>query len=529
MSETTANLRAALTDSAMRRRIAENDFAARRLSRVSARYDAVAPTDGNRRRASEIDLQEETGAQSRQLKPYDRLALLALTRDAQRNFSATRAIMRQLRLNVVGWQHKLYLDPDLNTEAAQTWFNVTFARNCSFRDDAHISELWGLSFDSVIRDGDCGQFFDRDLAQSGRLIYYEADQICDLSASDLPKVGAALSQDGVLRDSFGREIGYCVNRVRRGATSCGLADAMIFPRDPLDDSANMFRLLRLPWRHNQGRGISELAATVNDMLDCYDMRTRELQSARLAASMGMKVKRGKKDEGELPPNFATDAVADGDALADPAAAEEEALSNYERFEHLTGGYIEYLDEGDDVESIDINRPNINGIAFVDWVVANAGSSLGMAKAYALVQAGGSYTQFRGDMVMTWVLFEFWQKWIERHMKDWTALRAIPYAVERGLIKTAPAEGWQNTMVWAHPRMPNVDVTKEQDGITKAMKNGTLDPSDIIGPDWEKKSDKIFAFFDKWRGRGYTAAAMESASGNPSTTPAAGKTEEGDAQ
>jgi hypothetical protein len=512
------DLNTRLRESAMRRRIAENDLAARRLASVQARYDAVNPADGKRRRQSEVDVQEETGSLSRQLTPHNRLLLIAMARDLRRNFSATRSIVRQLRLNVIGWQHKLYLNKDLGTEEAQNWFNRKFARNCSFRDDSHISELWGLALDSVIGDGDCGQYFDADLAQTGRLIFYEADQLCDLAAADLPKVGAALSQDGVLRDGWGREIGYVVNKVKRGATACQLVDAMVFRRDPLDESQNHFKLLRMPWRHNQGRGVSELAPVINDMMDCYDMRARELQSAKLAAALGMKVKRAASPAAAVPPSFLPGTT---ETDTEAAEAEEEEQSNYERFEHLTGGYIEYLDDGDDVEALNFDRPNVNAVAFLDKVISSAGSALGMAEAYALLRAQGSYTQFRGDIILTWVLFEYWQKWAERHMKDWTAVRAIRYAIERGLVKE-PQEGWEDQMQWAHPRRPEVDPVKEQGGITAAMKNGLIDPSDIIGPDWQDKSESLFRFFDLWRERGYTAAAMETKSGGVAAPAGAGQ-------
>ena len=142
-----------------------------------------------------------------------RLQMLNLARDAARNFSVCRSMLKQLALNVVGTEYKLRLkiehdgkDPSDPVVQGMNWFNKTWARNCDFRSDRHLADVNRLLVLSVARDGDVGMLFDRDMLGTGKLAAYESDQICD--PKPLPP-GVAASDDGVLLDQFGREIGYC--------------------------------------------------------------------------------------------------------------------------------------------------------------------------------------------------------------------------------------------------------------------------------------------------------------------------------
>lgn len=486
-------------------------------TRFRAEHDAVEGSSGsrgtgNKRRQARVDNAEETGRLSNQLPPYKRLLALALCRDAARNYSTAKSILRQLRLNVVGWKYEVAIAGE-DAREAQTWHNTVWAENADFRDGLHLAELWGLLFDSVIRDGDMGVLFDDNLTGSGRLAFWEADQMCDPPATD-PIMAAHpkwTSQDGVIRDELGRIVGFCVSNLR-GLTQAQPGEYHIFPRDPLNEDNNDFRLVRMPWRMNQGRGIPEMLVSVADLLDSYEMRAKELQSAKKQAGMAAIVEREEAteefDDERLDPNYEGN---ENDPAAEGTLPEKAEPENYDVLEKLTGGATEYIVKGDKVTFPDIGRPNVHMPEFIDHVVKAAGSSFGMARCYATMQADSSYTAFRGEMVLTWVMFVYFQNWFDQ-IRAWAARRAIRFGLRTAAIKQAPAAGWEHRMKFPHPTMPQVDGTREQDALTKAIKNGKIDLTEIFGPDWKAQVDLLAEQLDYIREKIPSFSAFEQKSG-----------------
>jgi capsid protein len=264
-----------------------------------------------------------------------------------------------------------------------------------------------------------------------------------------------------------------------------LAEGHVFPRDPVNEDNNMFRLLRVPWRLNQYRGTSDLFSVVADLLDVYEMRAKELQSAKVAASLGGVITEQDQTSGpavsdpRLDPNqYKTDA----DAAAATVTTTTSGDPLYDRLEALTGGYTQYLRKGDKFELVDPKRPNINAIGFIDAIVKSAGSAFGMARCYSTMEAQASYTAFRGEMVMTWVMFEYWQKWLERYAQDWQAVRALRFGMDTGRIPQLP-DGWEGALAWTHPKMPSVNPLVDQQTFLAALKNGATSLENELGPGW----------------------------------------------
>jgi capsid protein len=460
-----------------------------------AQYDAVAPHANKKRREARIETAGETGSRSQQLPPMSRLTMIALVRDAARNYSSSRAMLKQLGLNVVGTEYKLRIriphdrkDLTNPVTAAENWFNRVWARTCDFRGDLHLFDINRLLVQSVARDGDVGMLFDRDFKQTGRLVTWESDQICD--PAELPP-GVKDTNDGVLVDEFGREVGYFVHS-GYGKSKVPLRDGHVFPRDPVNDDNNMFRLLRVPWRVNQYRGTSDLFSVVADLLDVYEMRAKELQSAKVNASLGGVVTEQDQAAGpavtdsRLDPNLYK---SDADAAAATVTTTTSTDPLYDRLESLTGGYMQYLRKGDKFELVDPKRPNVNAIGFIDAIVKSAGSAFGMARCYSTMEAQASYTAFRGEMVMTWVMFNYWQKWLERYAQDWQAIRALRFAMDQGFLKPLP-EGWEGALAWTHPKMPSVNPLLDQQTFLAALRNGTASLEQELGPAWSETIDEL---------------------------------------
>jgi len=461
----------------------ENLVIDRKIRALSGRYDAIE-TNRNRR-APQIELKNE----DQTLDPRKRLLSHNLGRDLERNFASARGLIHQFRINVVGSDGKMQVNTE-DGEQASKWFNEVWSKDCDFRDELHWSTILQNVVASAIREGDVLAVFDDEVTSedSGKLIHFEADQICNLNEQEfikLPGYVAGWTQEsGIVRDRVGKIVGYiCTGK--RGLTIIDkLDEATFFPR-------GVAKLIKNPWRLNQGRGVSAILTAATNFQDLYEILAKELQSAKVAASIAGWTER-------------TDAVMDYDNPASLAAflpenagkaaedtATESANSadptapNYERFEALTGGLWEYLAKGDKINFADIDRPNIHLAEFIEAVLGHAGASVGLARAYTILRADSSYTSFRGDMVLSWATFYALQKWIERDYADWVAKKAITWAIRTGAVDE-PAAGWDRSISWSWPRMPNVDELKEESAIKQALKNGTTDFSKQLGPDWRKR-------------------------------------------
>jgi capsid protein len=208
----------------------------------------------------------------------------------------------------------------------------------------------------------------------------------------------------------------------------------------------------------------------------------------------------------LPENSVTGGDGTGGTEGEPAAAK-----NYENLELYTGGFTDYLDKDDRVEFPPVDRPNANLSAFMDAINGQSGSALGMAFAYTRMRADSSYTAVRGDMIMTWVTFRWLQKWLERTVCDWVAVRVLTWAQRKGLIKPLP-EGWQTALSWMWPKMPEVNEGDAQKAIAEALKNGTTDYSEQLGPDWRKRLEGFSEMIDFIREKNMPLGILEGKSG-----------------
>jgi capsid protein len=257
------------------------------------------------------------------------------------------------------------------------------------------------------------------------------------------------------------------------------------------------------------------------MLDCYEMRSKELQSAKLAASLAGTIQREEAvtdfEDARMDP---TNENPDATGVTAPTLPEaQDAPANYERMEALTGGLFDYLAPGDKMTLHDIKRPNIHMAEFIDHVTDAAGSVFGFAHAYSRMRADTSYTAFRGDMILSWVSIYVEQKDLEREWLDWVAVRAIKWALATGAIKYTPPANWTEKMSWHLPTMPYVDELKERQANAAALKNGEKDFSELLGPNWLEKFEAFAAQIKEAKRLGLPLSIFEQKSGGMAQAPA----------
>jgi capsid protein len=496
-----------------------------RARQIKARYD-VLESGSKLRRTPERETTGEGGH-----RHYDmpkRLAGVNIGRDLERNYSPAKGILHQFRANVVGSLGKLQVNANGGEEAA-SWFNQVWASDCDFRDELHWSTLCQNIVAAVLREGDMATVFDDGLIEdSGKLLTWESDQIVPVNEDVLAALGLkGHSQDnGLVRDRWGRVTALLVTG-KRGVQCVG---------DRNDVTAYMrgtYRLPRNPWRLNQGRGVPCIITAAASFLDVYEMLGRELQTAKRAAAQWAYVHRedavddwdapGTKPE-QLPENDGKSASTTSADGANSATVPE--ARNYESLEAFTGGYTDYGAVGDKVEFSPADRPNVHMPEFIEAVHCHAGMAFGLARAYALMRADTSYTAFRGDMIMSWQgAFYPMQKWLEREVADWVARKALAWAMRSGVnnrrpqIKPLPA-GWERSLSWTWPTMPEVDELDAANAVAQALKNGTTDYAALLGPDWRKRLESFAEQLDVIRKLNIPAGVLELKSGgaaNPKKT------------
>lgn len=453
-----------------------------RGAKIMAGYDAV---DGSRQRRQPIrEFKTEAGI-------YDmtkRLLGCNLGRDLERNYSPAKAMMLQFRVNVVGSLGKLRINAD-GADEATAWFNEVWAKDCDYRDDLDWSTLLQNILAAEIRDGDVLAIVDDQLTDSdtGKVMTWESDQIVPVSEkvlADSPY--AKTKQDsGILRDNDGRIVAYCVTG-RRGLS------VIDDPKEVTYWTRDQARLMRNPWRLNQGRGIPSLITPSTNFVDLYEILSSALASAKKAVKQYAFVKRDNAVTDWDSPTTGSEWLPENDGRVAADVAKDGANQtthtsrNYEKLEALTGGLTDYLDPHDVVEIPEMNHPNPELAPFLEAVHDYSGAALGLAHAYTALRADTSYTAFRGDMIMSWVTFYWLQKHLERMAADWLAIRALRWAQRKGEFKVQLPAGWERTLTWSWPTMPAVDEGKESVAQAQFLKNGTLDFADILGPNWQTK-------------------------------------------
>jgi len=483
-------------------------------------YDVLNPNRLRKAATAERKSENETYDMSRRLKGA------ALGRDLERNYSPAKSIIHQIKVNVVGSMGKLRInkgdkDKEKNTDAqtATDWFNQVWSKDCDYRDDCDWSTTLGNYLAAVLREGDIAHLVDDGVTQndSGQLLAWEADQCVPYATGTWPSVEYAgkekgdIQDSGLIRDSFGRIKGFVVTGKRGETALSNVEDGTIYSR-------GIMRLTKNPWRVNQGRGVPSLITSAANFIDVYDILAAELQTAKRAAKQYGYVKRSEAVMDFDNPLLKTGYLPENDGQAQATADTQNAnlaaatgARNYEQFEQFAGGLVDYLDKDDEVTFPDINRPNANLVAFMDAVNGMSGAAMGLARVYTTLQATSSYTAFRGEMIMTWITFRWLQKWLERNVCDWTAVRVLRWAMRKGEVPKLSA-GWERRISWGWPKMPEVKEIDAQKAIAEALKNGTTDYSELLGPEWRKRLECFADMVDVIRDLNLPLSILETKSG-----------------
>ena len=489
-------------------------------SGIRAEYDFTKQRndDGGRKRRQ---ARNETGPEESILRPYQRRQAINLARDMVRNNPQSRGMSRTLRTNIVGDYGKLiFNDTDAWHKTAQDWFNNTWSRAADFRDGSTFRECLQLVVYALSHEGDFVCVFDNGIITggngTGKLLFFEADQICNLEDTDFaPFKARGFKQDsGIVKDRYDRIVGIIVSH-ERGKDTVKLSNAWVLSHDPDADTLPPWRFVRRKFRLVQARGSADAIPAIQTTVDGYEMLGYEMQTAKKAAARYASVIEPAGESGMSTPSGFEPIEIDGETV-DPnlTPEEEEEEIEAQRLEHYTGGNTDYLPSGSTVVFDPTNRPNAQLEPFLNYTNDLTGSAHGLSHAYARNRADSSYTAFRGDMVMTWMTFKDFQQFLEDGFSDWVAVMAIGWAILTGKLTRPASATWMLSVAWQYPTMPAVDEQKEQSALAQKFKNGLTTFREMLGPQWQERLTQFSDEVKFARGLNLPLAIFETVAGAP---------------
>lgn len=458
--------------------------------RLEQTYRALDNDHNKRKRRSpNIEYIGEDG----QMAGYKRLKSVAKARDARRNFAGAKASDTQLWLNVIGRGPKIIThigDEDQRKEWSR-WFNTTWARRSSGLTDRHLADQAKMVLSSVVRDGDILCYFDSKgiiPRARGTLWYWETDQIVNLRDIDFKKNRTAIAkrvgvpektisqEHGIVKDEWGRALAYIVTRSNRlrGKSTAKWDEVTVLPADDC-------KLIYNPWRINQRRGTSSYLEIVNTWQDLERFSESLLQRAITQSFMALKV---KKEGGAI---AGRDQIDSSDEGSIPDLTDDATATNYTNYEKLAMNAIEYLDDGDDVEAMQMSGDLPDAKAIIDFLQGGAGWANGLSAMYSTGKADASYSASMAESNMTWAMFEWWQKFMERYFFDWVAEKAFRFGMGADKITVAKEIEWLDNYSWHNwPKRRAINPAQEATARKTDLEVGAIDYSDIHGPDWREK-------------------------------------------
>lgn len=500
--------------------------------RRKARYDFVQQANmagGQKRAPSRVETGGEEDYSGGGLTPRNRLLGIDAARNQFRNSPQFRGFVRTLQNNVVGTKCKLRFFSAGDGENAELYrtaerYFAKWAKHANFRDGSTFRRAVKNALSALTIDGDFVCIFDTDLTGSGKLIFFEADQIANLTPADFAATfPEGYSQNsGVVIDNFGRECGVIVT-AKRGLTEVSKADALVLTKDPASDDDSNWILVKSVSRLVQTRGAADSLPALPYLTDSQEALTAELQTAKLAASRFGAIIEGAENtpEGTAPTGFLPEdgEETDGDEEEDPEEPySAEALTEY------CGGNVALLPNGSQVQIDPNNRPNANLSTFLLSVADLAGQSIGLSSSFARGRADSSYTAARFDILYAWSNFQDLQQTLEDDFLDWVARHVIRYAVARGFLDPLP-DGWEDEIAWSFPRMQSLDELKDIQAASLRLKNGLTTYAQELGPNWRDSLRELSAELDYCKAHGLPLNIFETAAGAMAETAETDETEE----
>jgi len=325
-----------------------NPKAAFRRAQFRAAYEALDQSRIRKKRSG------TGGTGDSQLTGSSLSQLREIHRDYMRNNPLIEGMLLTVLDEIFGEEVKVQAqteDPKWNEQAEQLWQDEMVVKPCDVTGRFNINQAHGLQYLGYLRDGDSFIIYLDDAIQ-----LIEGDQV------GTPYGGIAAQNYDVVNGiayskQTGRVIGYYIGQPDR-KDSCYIR-AESYRQYLAEQVHHVFS----PQRVSQSRGEPVLKAAISHIDKNEKYIDAELIGACLNASYALAVIR--KDAGAIPPAFTGGISSTG----------EDEFGN--RLEKMEPGTIEYLQPGEDIKGVGMERPGTNFNLFVDRVSAYIGRPLAL--------------------------------------------------------------------------------------------------------------------------------------------------------
>jgi lambda family phage portal protein len=269
-------------------------------------------------------------------------------------------------------------------------------------------------------------------------------------------------QGGIARNAWGQAKAYRVFKVHPGNGYLNLMNYMTQSQDIRIIPAERMLHLKLIDRIGQSRGVSIFASVITRLEDLKDYEESERIAAKIAASMAAYIKKGTPD------------LYDGnkDSNGNPIARSM-------RFQ--PGMIFDDLAPGEEIGTIDTNRPNVNLPAHRDGQLRAAAAGLGTSHSSLSRNYNGTYSAQRQELVEQWVHYAVLAEAFTSQIVEPLWKRFVALAELSGLLKL-PGELDRDTLddaLFISQQMPWIDPKKEAEGLQLLEENNYISGPEII--------------------------------------------------
>ena len=366
------------------------------------------------------------------------------------------------------------------SRARRIWRAWAETEAADLEAELNFYDLQSLAFRAALESGDVLKVH-RWRERAGdpfatRVQLIEADRISN------PNFGMDESHlaQGVEIGADGEVLRYWVMDGHPGDETFGRLGYQWAPVPVRDESGQRISWLLYDKRRiGQRRGVPYLAPVVEPLKQLERYTEAELMAAVVSSMFTVFVK-SEKGDARLPGIEGADGVPEGDDRGDV---------------RLGPGLVAELMDGDEIESVNPNRPNASFDPFVQAIYRQVGVQLELPYEILIKAFQSSYSASRGAILEAWKFFRGRREWLTTHFCTPSYEAVVTESVAKGWLS---APGFFDDpflraaylgVHWTGDAMPQVDPLKEARAsklmVDEGFSTREREAMALNGSDWEE--------------------------------------------
>lgn len=409
-----------------------------------------------------------------------------------------RGAIDRLVLNAIGSGLKLNvrIDPEvleMNENYARDWASHVEnefsywaeSKDCDISRMLNFYELQALAMKSVLLDGECLCLLPMSKVSDSpyelRVQLIEADRLENPTAKSVN----SMIDEGVELNDYGEPFAYWIANRNPNAEILHqpiLEHKRIRLFGYYTGRRNIIHMFQSE-RIGQHRGVPFLSPVIEVLRQLGRYTDAELMAAVVSGMYAIFFEHAPREEG---------------AIGEEEFAVEEGLGEVSGLEGISQeqmyGAVMDLPEGVKPVGISPSRPNVSFDAFIQSLVRQIGSALGLPAELILMQFTSSYSASRGALLEAWKLFRYWRSWFASNFCQPIYEEWLNEAVALGRVK-APgyfddpvlrkAYSWAE---WTGPSQGQLDPVKEVNAAVLRVQHGfsthQKETAELTGEDYD---------------------------------------------